>query len=100
MSITEKFIYVAEGTCSSVNEVCDALDIVDEELIDWELVDDHIFRCEGCSWWVKVSERDDNGDCPDCSTIESCEECYGMFEVDEMVGGRICVECYEFGGDI
>lgn len=96
--ITEKFIDYAKGTCASISEVCSVLEIQDEDSIDWGLVDDEIFRCEGCSWWCELHEQDDNGDCQDCSTITECQKCYGMFELNDMIG-ELCQDCYDEDDD-
>ena len=97
---TQAFIDYARGTCNSISETCDVLEIEDEDTIDWGMVDEQIFRCEGCSWWCELHEQDENGDCQDCSTIVECDTCYTTGEQDDMVGGTTCSDCYEEGGDI
>lgn len=95
---TRRFIEYAQGTCQSISEVLDVLDIPDESYINWKTVDDEIFHCESCSWWCEISEQDENGDCQDCSTITECQKCYGMFELNDMIG-ELCQDCYDEDGD-
>ena len=67
--VTEKWIEAAVGTCMSIQEVMNFIDIEDEDLIDWVMVDQEIFCCESCSWWCEIGESDEEGDCQDCSTL-------------------------------
>lgn len=52
------------GTCKSLNEL-----LTDDEMNDPTLladIDAEIWLCEGCHWWVEVSETDEDGYCEDC----------------------------------
>jgi len=57
------------GTCLSLSEACDQLDIVEEDINPDQLeqIYSEIFCCETCSWWCEVSEQsEDEENCNDC----------------------------------
>lgn len=61
----------AEDVAGRLNGTCDGL--TDDELEDQEMLlelDNLIWMCECCGWWVEVHETNDNGICEDCRDEE------------------------------
>jgi hypothetical protein len=83
--LTQELIEYLIGTCQSLDEGMSTLEIEDEELIDLEMIDDQMFRCEECSWWCEAgtwSEWQD-GVCNECSPGHICDTCETEYEVYE-----------------
>jgi hypothetical protein len=67
----EEIIYDLNGTCDSLEVALARVNA--EDLIDYtpflHYLDNHIFCCEICNWWLDLSEMadNDNWECRDCS---------------------------------
>lgn len=68
LAIITQLIDHLRGTCQSLDEAKLACGI-ERELEQWECeyIDEHIFRCECCSWWDDAGEQDKNQNCSDCA---------------------------------
>jgi hypothetical protein len=66
--ILDKIIDLLEGSCDSLNAVCDNYDINSDDLsqADLEYIDEHIFCCSNCCWWFESGTQDEDGNCEDC----------------------------------
>ena len=67
-----KLIQHLQGTCKSLSEGCNDLEIDEDKLTDEELqhLDSEIFRCVECCWWYELSEANDYNSeviCNDCN---------------------------------
>jgi hypothetical protein len=67
-------IYELNGTCDTLEQVLHrntAEDLTDH-MPFLNYLDDHIFCCESCNWWLDISEmaNNDNWECRDCSSDE------------------------------
>ena len=62
-----------QGTCKSLGEGCNDLEIDEEDLTDDELeeLDLQIFNCSQCGWWSEICEDSGTGEgefiCNDCA---------------------------------
>ena len=76
----EQLVQIAEGltgTCKSLGEVLDALEIeADEGVVQNDLLDVNVEICVACDWWHDVSD----------------------LEYIEKFGGGLCEQCREEHG--
>jgi len=54
----DELIYILEGTSDSLESGLDQLDLAPEDMTqeDCGRLDDAIFRCDECGWWVETSQ--------------------------------------------
>jgi hypothetical protein len=97
--ITQSFIDSALGTCQSIQDVMNTIDLEDEDLVDWGMVDDQIFLCDDCSWWCEMSDMAEDGVCNDCTMMTECDTCFVTIHQDELNNGTTCDECFDFGDE-
>ena len=68
----EDLVENLQGTCKSIqealNDLYDDMDEADLTKADHEKIDAEIYRCETCSWWYEVGDKDADGNCENCST--------------------------------
>lgn len=71
IDLWEEIIHDIQGTCNSLDSL---LENKAPQLIDHlpflQYLDNQIFCCEICNWWLELSEMgdNDNWECRDCST--------------------------------
>lgn len=76
--VVAKLADYLEGTCKSIVEACQALDL--DEGVDWDdaLLDLNIERCSGCDWWSEscmlTDVEEKNG--------FFCEQCLGDLGIE------------------
>jgi hypothetical protein len=61
------------GTCKSFTDGCNDCGIEESEISEeeHEMIDNEIFLCDTCGWWLELSEMSHDGEnCLDCSTDE------------------------------
>lgn len=57
------------GTCKSLVSVLDSYGLTEDDLSDKErfLMDNEIFLCDECGWWMEISQCTEDGICEDCN---------------------------------
>lgn len=65
----QRVINYLQGTCQSLDEAMSALDMNEDDITNenYDEIDNQIFRCETCSWWVESHEQDEEGNCTECA---------------------------------
>lgn len=70
MDINEKgmaFVEFLVGTCKTIYDAEYELDLDSNEKGITDIIDDHIFECECCGWWLEMSEMSEKDwICYDC----------------------------------
>lgn len=68
----KQIIEELQGTAKSLNEVCNSFGLDSNQLTieELELLDEEIFQCQNCGWWVDVTEKNER----DFDFV--CNECF------------------------
>lgn len=67
-----KLVECLQGTCKSLNEICESLKIDERSLTMEELeqIDGEVFLCDSCGWWYELGEEGSS-----CDGERVCQNC-------------------------
>lgn len=69
-----KLIEHLQGSCLSIDQACEELDIEYKDLSKKDLynIDDKIFCCDNCGWWYDMGDLADKNDywCRQCEEYD------------------------------
>ena len=79
--LIQNIIEEIQGTCCSLDEICQRYDLYEEDLTMEELeeIDQEVFCCTSCGWWYQTGEG--LGSCPDGDHY--CDHCSEDYEDEE-----------------